>query len=321
MKRTIALLCLALCSIALAASGQQRLREGLLVDPPRNTAYVMTPDGGIAAVDLTSGAIRWSSSAAAKPLTLVGNRLVSQVEPKSAAEVSSLMLAVLDVERRGVPAVRSEADLPAGVRASVVETLAGTFVTRATGSGSNATITWNYIPRRGRLSGMPDVNHEDGRRAPAAAGAVNAPRSGTLRLNLGTGAMSRMTGATATATAAAPAWIIPASEIDASPSTQYESADGRHILTSERVADDPEWNKYRWTITERATGRHVGELRTHLGFSPFVVTDSVIAFETTPYILGDDRQPAKLRGFSLTNGREVWSVEVREVVYRGPMPP
>jgi hypothetical protein len=51
------------------------------------------------------------------------------------------------------------------------------------------------------------------------------------------------------------------------------------------------------------------------------VNDSVIVFETTPYVANGKEEPAKLRGVDLRTGRETWSVEVREVEYRGPMPP
>ena len=72
---------------------------------------------------------------------------------------------------------------------------------------------------------------------------------------------------------------------------------------------------------ESASGRKVGETRSHIAFAPFVVRGSVLVFETTPYIRGRDVQPAKLRGVDLGTGRETWGVEVREVVYRGPVPP
>ena len=103
--------------------------------------------------------------------------------------------------------------------------------------------------------------------------------------------------------------------------TQYESSDRRHIMSSERIGDDKTWAKYRWTVFERATRRRVGAFETHLAFSPFAVRDSTLVYETTPYIRGGRAEPAKLRGVNLTSGQEVWSVEVRELAYRGPYPP
>jgi hypothetical protein len=102
---------------------------------------------------------------------------------------------------------------------------------------------------------------------------------------------------------------------------QFESADGRHVLASERTGDDLTWDKYRWTVFERATQRQVGEMRTHVSFAPFVVSDSTLIYETTPFTRGKDEEPAKLRAVSLTNGAPVWAVEVREIAFRGPFPP
>src|SRR5688572_2191690 len=128
MKRaTIALLCFAFITCEAAAQQRVALREGILVHPTQNVAYVMTPEGGVAAVELGSGAVRWTSSAAAKPLALVGNRLVSQVEPKTAAAKDNLELAVLNVQERGATIVRNAADLPDNVRVAVAETLDGKF--------------------------------------------------------------------------------------------------------------------------------------------------------------------------------------------------
>ena len=63
-----------------------------------NVAYAMTPEG-VAAIDLASGAKRWTSNAAAKPLAIAGNRLISQVEPRT--RTNRLELVLLDTRERG----------------------------------------------------------------------------------------------------------------------------------------------------------------------------------------------------------------------------
>lgn len=323
MKRaSIAVLCIALSSLAASA---QELREGLLVHPEQNVAYVMTPQGGIAAIDLATGAQRWTTTAAAKPLALVGNRLVSQLEPKTAEDRDDLQLAALNVQQRGSVVVRSEADLPDTVRVAATQTLEGRFSARAEPAGVNAAaVTWSFVPAPNPFRGMPPDPREPRRSGtgPLADAAPDAT-SGTLRMNLDTGAIGSAPGPLAEAATRTQEWVIPASEIDASAATQYESADGKHVLTSERVADDRTWEKYRWIVSEAGSGRKVGDIQMHVAFSPFVVRGNTIIFETTPYVLRGDEQeePAKLRAFDLATGREVWSVEVREVVYRGPMPP
>jgi hypothetical protein len=42
--------------------------------------------------------------------------------------------------------------------------------------------------------------------------------------------------------------VPPGTSIAGVPKPQFLSVDGRHILSSERIADDPEWDKYQWTL-------------------------------------------------------------------------
>jgi hypothetical protein len=295
-------------------------RPGLLVHPGLGVAYLMSVSGGIAAVDLATGAVRWTSTQGGRPLALVGNTLLTQVEPRTAG--SQLELVVLDVGKRGARTATSRVTLAPGVRVALGETLQGTFLLEAQPAGGNVLLLWTFLPSPGQ--GMPEPQDtQSGRGTNRRVGAPARAR-GALRVNLATGA-ARPVDTTTVRAAPAPRWILPSSEKLAAAgaaATQYESADGRHILASERLDDDRVWAKYRWTVYERSSGRRLGEFRTYLSFTPFIVRGSLLIYETTPYaVAGAEEQPAKLRAISLTTGREVWSVPVRETVYRGPSPP
>jgi hypothetical protein len=159
--------------------------------------------------------------------------------------------------------------------------------------------------------------------AAAEAQRAGAQRSvkGALQVNLTTGAVSPAADANLVADVSKRRWVVGNENAAGVAPTQYESADGRHIVSSERIADDKTWAKYRWTVFERATNRRIGEFQTHVAFSPFVVRDTTLIYETTPYIRSGKAEPAKLRGVNLATGQETWGVEVRELVYRGPFPP
>jgi hypothetical protein len=275
----------------------------------------MTTNGGIAAVDLTSGATRWTTTVAGKPLALVGNLLVVQLEPR--AQGNRLGIASLRTQLRGERASSDSVILPAGVRVSLGETLHGTFNLTAQPMGSDVTLLWTFVPAPKR--GMED-EADSLTRATTIAGRPLI-RRGLLRVRPSTGAITQLDTSRAPLPRE-PLWILPAeAKIPGAAPTQYESADGRHVVASERVGDERVWDKYRWTIYERG-GRRLGEFRTHISFTPFVVLDSLVIFETTPYErAGQAAEPAKLRAFSLASGREVWGVPVREVVFRGPYPP
>lgn len=293
------------------------LRPGIVIDPAANIAYAMTPEG-VAAIDLASGAKQWTSNAAAQPLAVTGNLLISQVEPKT--PTNRLELAVLDTRQRGATTVRSVAELPSTVRVAIGQTLEGKFETEASLTGNSAIVVWRFdsLPIRGALlepeGGVPVAEAQ-------ARAAAQRSAEGAVQVDLTTGAVSP---ADASFARRGPArrWLVTAGDriSDAGP-TQYESADGRHIMASQRIADDKTWAKYQWTVFERSTNRRVGEFHTHIAFAPFVVRDSILIYETTPYIRAGREEPAKLRGVNLATGQEAWSVQVRELEYRGPFPP
>lgn len=316
MKRTtITFLCLVIPAIA-AAQQRVALREGLIIHPTRAEGYVMVP-GGVAAVDLISGAVLWQSDAAANPLALSGNTLVSQAEPDTFP--NRLELVALDVEQRGAVRARNSIALPPGVLVSIGEWPLGIFTATGRAAGGAVIVTWQYVPQK--LRGR---DHDvEGNRA-AAASAARLPIQGAVRMDVVTGAMTRMENAPMTPPASS-SWALPRRSRLSSASSkarQFESADQRHVLASERVADDREFRKYRWTIFDAATGTRLGETRSHVAFAPFVVRDNVLVFDTTPYaVAGGGTEPAKLRGVDLATGAERWSLPVREVVYRGPMDP
>ena len=271
----------------------------------------MTSPSGVAALDLTTGARRWRSSAGDKPLLILGSQLVTQVEPHAIG--SRLEVVALNTADGGKVSSRAATVLPASVHVSLGETLRGTFRLTAQQVGGDAMLYWTFIP-------APTRGMEDDRESPGAV--PTAGQQGAVRVRLRSGAAMVLESRN-TAAPTEPRWIVSSDAAQRGVAgTQYESADGRHILASVRVADDRVWDKYRWTVFERATRRRLGEFRTHVSFSPFIVRNSLVVFETTPYERrGQPSEPAKLRAISLTTGREAWSVPVREIVFRGPMPP
>lgn len=298
------------------------LREGIIIDPEVNAAYVMTVDGGVAAVDLKSGGTTWTSKVAAKPLGIVRNILLSQVELKSADAARRLEVVGLDIRAGGERKTRAVATLPPSVHVSVGESLDGTFSAMAEPFDGGAVVAWNFDPApRREMRARPKQSFEP---QEASAAPTSEDPSGVLRLDLGAERMDDMPGVPGRFVMPDKKWFLHAQRDAQSDSSGrwYESADQRHALKSERIGNNAAWEKYRWTVTERETGKTIGTIASHLSFTPFVVRDSVIVFETTPYWRrGSDPEPAKLRGVSLENGKEAWAFPVREVVSRAPMPP
>ena len=78
--------------------------------------YMMTPNRGIAAVQVASGTRLWSTTQEARPLALAGTRLAAQKEPQGDARI--LKIAVLDT-RDGDVLRRAGVPPPEAVRASI----------------------------------------------------------------------------------------------------------------------------------------------------------------------------------------------------------
>src|SRR5947209_13294551 len=116
-------------SRASARGGQSRitimtsfqLTPGVVIDTDRNEAYLMSPEGGIVALDIASGTRVWRSDAAAKPLAKAGDLLVGQAEP--AASDSKLTIVALHAGKNGEPVIQSHVELPPGVRPQLQQTL------------------------------------------------------------------------------------------------------------------------------------------------------------------------------------------------------
>jgi hypothetical protein len=308
-------------------TGAFELRPGVIVDPARQQVYVMSPDGGIKAVELARGRTVWITQGAAKPLGVVAGRLIGQAEP---GRENSLKIVVLDKVTGRQETVRTRS-MPPDVRPSVAETARGEFEVMVQPEDNDALVVWEF--RKRPVRGVhPDTEDmlsppDDATPRPQVDEDDDGTQSGSFRLDLDTGAMTPGVAPEPEARGLDEnAMLLAADErVPGLPPTQFLSADGRHVLTSERIGDDRVWEKYLLTISERETGQRVGSFRSHLSTVSFFVTDSQVVYETGPYSRrsksGVVEEPLKIRAVDLRNGQEAWSQEVRDTTFRGPFPP
>jgi len=301
------------------------LADGVVVDATRGIAYVMSPNASVAAIGLDRGDTLWASKEAARPLALAGTLLVAQAEP-SADRPRTLRVVTLDTSRRGETKVKGSIDLPDEVQAPVAETLTSSFTATADLRAGEVIIIWKHAARS--VKGIaPRAEEVSTGEAPLALprGRVPPIKGGSVRMNLTTGALTPLAyGAEAAAEPRGPTLDTPPpnERVKDAPGAQFLSSDRGHVLVSQRVADDRVWDKYRLTVYERATGRRIGEIRSHVSAAPFLVRDGLLVFATRPVARGEGgEQPPKLRAFDLGSGKEAWSVELRDTEYRGPFPP
>ncbi len=306
------------------------LGDGAVVDAVRGIAFVAQPQGGIEALDLSTGKAVWRSAAAAKPLALVGGALLAQDEPGPSG---ALRVALLDTATGGEK-TRAELSLPAGLRASVTDDLRGSFRVRAMlleGTGSSVALAWTAAvapPLRGFLP--PDISRVPvgaAIAAPTPAAKVGGFERGAARLDPATGRVTPVADSEVVSLAAAiDRSLAPggAAEMEgASGSSGFASIDGRHALRSERVAGS--LHTYRWSISDRGTGAVLAVLDAPVSLAPFVVVGGKVIYLAQPSLRRENgvtiRQPLRLRALDLANGAESWQAVVRDSAYRGPIPP
>lgn len=332
-----------------------QLSPGVVVDLDHHEAYVMSPRGGIVAVDLAEGKPVWRTRKADKPLTLAGELLIGQAEAPGPA--NELRIVTLDTGKRGRQVTEALVELPPGVQPMIASSLNRSFTAEAQPEAGEAAVSWEFVerPLRGIAPGPMEVLPGE---APPAASAAALPAAGpgaiattpmgapepggeptivrgAARVDVSSGTVTateatRMPAApgqpTVSAGDSAPASDLgPGELLPGVPEPQFLSADGHHVLSSQRVADDPEWDKYRWTIFERDSGRRIGELRTHVRYAPFFVDDTRVFYQTLPYARRQGRrmvqEPLQLRAADLRTGARLWSQPVRDTVDRRPPPP
>ena len=320
------LLFLLLPGIALAESRSMRpvsdnaatLHDSAVVSPRHGLAYVMGARGGVDAVDLASGKVRWHSDGGAKPIGLVGDRLVAQVEGRAG---NRLNLVVLDA-RSGATRDSTSIELPAGVRASVTNGPSGSFQVRGNRVDSQLAVSWE-------ASGAAAGDAAQGYLPAEGEGEGPRVATGSAVLDLAA-PKARIQPVTAAATAAAIArpalQELSEPAVAAAGGRQWLSADGRHVMVSERAASgDSSIHRHRWTVYERASGARVGAMPALLSTAPFLVVGRTLYHVSPPYAVQRAgklaEQQTSLRAFDLTNGGELWSVEVRDTAFRGPFPP
>jgi hypothetical protein len=297
------------------------LLEGVVIAPQHGFAYLMRPGGGIDAVDLASGAVRWRSKSAAKPLALAGDRLVAQADSRGA---NALKLVVLDA-RSGAARDSVRIPLPAGVAATVIDTPGASFRVRADSAGASKLVVYwqatksagaeplqGYLPAETAVKSLtPKIVSGQAEVDLAASLKAKPPQTGPAEESA---AMAR---------AALQELRTPAV---AAEGRQLLSADGRHVLITEPMdAAEPTLYRHRWTVYERESGARLGSVSSLVAAAPFLVVGTALYYQEPAHGTVQKGRfveaPAALRAVNLQTGAEMWKSAVLETSFRGPFPP
>ncbi len=310
----LALLALLTPGVSMAAGDSIRaLHEGVVIDSAAGTAYVMSPQGGIDALELATGNVMWKSRDAAKPLLLKDGKLLAQARP---GKDGQLVVVALDA-KGGKTQGRVDIEIPSFIRANVLDGPSRKFRTQAFESADGAVVvTWTAEEGRA-LQGLVEPENEGAPVQNAAATAKVPSLSGAVKVDVAAGRAVPVSDAE-------PRSLTVGNVGNAADSRQMASIDGRHILRSERNVEGGLWNRYRWTITN-AAGVKLGSVEAPVSMAPFVVSGNQLFYVAQPSVRKEENklieQPLRLRALDLRTGNELWASAVVDSTFRGPFPP
>ncbi|HSK76435.1 MAG TPA: hypothetical protein VLQ45_08240 [Thermoanaerobaculia bacterium] len=312
-----------LAALVPGISAATTLHDGVVVDFAKGAAYLASPEGGIDAVQLSTGNVIWKTRDAAKPLLVKDGALLAQGRPGPKGE---LTLVTLDT-RQGAAKSRAEVALE-GVRANLKDGPSQTFRAEAfVAADKSVVVTW--VAEEPTFRGMVPAP-EDGL-APAKSAAVSAGKGrssrGAVRVDMAQGRAVPMAFEKAQSLEG-PALALRAEGIRVrglgTTTRELTSLDGQHVLKSERNPEGGLWTPYRWTVTDKS-GRVIGTANAPVSLTPFLVSGTRILYMAMPSVRkeGDKivDQPLRLVSMDLLSGTDVWDSEVVDSNYRGPFPP
>lgn len=296
-----------------------RLGSGIVVGAAGAELFLMRPAGGIEAVSTELGQTIWTSSAAARPIAMQGDLLLAQAETTGRADKVGLVL----LESRRGDAVRGmNLELPTKAWAGIDDGLGATFAVEAWTERDDLLISWAC---REQVIGGAHLDRP-------------APRQevGLARLKPSKGQLENLAPGVVSPPAAPQLLAPPAKRLAAVAGRQFLSVDGRHILASERLAGDAvlakysddtySWEKYRWTLFDRASGERLGQVDSRWSMTEFFVTGNLLVHRAPAYQRRQadgnfEHAPLSVRAIDLASGTELWRRSVRDTKYRGPFPP
>jgi hypothetical protein len=302
-RMLLSLLVWAFSSLSLAAGVP--LSAGIVIDPDQRLAWVAAPEGRIAAVALADGSLRWNGPALGHPLALLEPGLLVALQPEAAGVWP---LAWVD-PATGEVGERFAATMPEEVLASM-EALPNqrfdVFVQAVEGG-----VELHWFSQRWAFRGAK-LEDDEG----------STLREGVVRVESAASRAERIE-----AQAVRPRIDLDASErIAGLAELQLRSADDRHLMQRSPVADERYGQRWNWQIHTRSNGARVAEVQLPDAAAPWLLDGDRLLRVTRPMIVRNDagelvEWPARLIAVSLGDAAELWTVALRDPVFRGSLPP
>jgi hypothetical protein len=341
-----------LCGLSVVAAARaDQIAPGVAVDAQAPAIFMTSPARQLEARDVATGALRWSSTEAVRPLAAAAGRVLAQAD----GAAGRLELVILDaVSGRRVAA--QSVPLPEGVAAPIDEVLGTRFDLRVERAGKQVRLEWTFErrPVRGALLEDEDEGILRARGAvvvalPAGRFATEAARPPvegppalppTLAAEADAGRFrqrpQKIDGRfvavqeTADGRLLLKRWSETGSPLPDAPlppgvALQLGSADGRHVLVSRPVPGAPAQTAHAWTVLSLETGLPVASLVTSTAAAPFALAGQRVLVVHAPMGHGAadgwHEEPRRIEAFDAGTGALAWTQPVRDPAYHGPFAP
>jgi outer membrane protein assembly factor BamB len=291
------------------------LREGVVIEQNRKELYIINPDNKMEAISLTTGQTLWSTGDKIKPLTLVNGKLICQAI--SPGRQNEFAIVALDLTQNGRIISRNTIQLPDNVNTDYRQTGNSYFSIQTRVINGQAYFSWeyNYIPLRGIFE-EESINKDKNE---------IIKQSGAFKIDNNSGKLNSINKEQLPNNFLSQSIVLDQqNRIPNIKTLQFVSKDEKYAMASNKVAEDIVFNTYQWEIYERASGSKVGQILDYRSYAPFYVSGNTIIYEIGPYVRalkdGIEEVPLKIVAVDLETGKVLWSKEILDTIYRGPLP-
>lgn len=297
---------LAFFLILLASPGhavEVQLGNAVVVDPAQRLAWIASPEGRIAAVDLSNGVIRWNGPARGYPLAKLEAGLLVALPP----DASGVWPLAWVNPNTGEVGERFAATLPAGVLANLDALPNQRFEVFVQADPGGVALHWFWQRRAFRGAMLEDdegvLVREGVVRVEAASSRAFADTIKPERPRLD---------------------LSPEERLPGLGELQLRAADDRHVMQRNEVPDAKLGQRWRWEISHRSGGR-VASVTLPEAAAPWMLDRNELLWVSRPMGITNERGellalPARLIAIRLSDSTERWSVPLRDPVFRGSMP-
>jgi hypothetical protein len=305
------------CMQANAQASTVELSPGVLVDAEAKVAFAVNPAGYTQRLNLDDGSSRWMSVDRVFPLTVADGVLISFGAPDAPGGANLVFINPED----GSILDRVSFDLPEQISANYFPNPKQRFSAQAVDTPAGARVFWRH--ERQELRGaaileLDQAGNESINPITVTQGAFDVVRDGDRFFAIPVRTQLNPP-------QARPLALSAQERIPGVSGAQHRAANDRHVQVAQASPDETFGQLWAWQIYDR-DGARQARYSSPFAYAPFVLSEQTLVIRQQPYSFTHANAKAtefaaRLLGVDAETGREIWSFDVLDQEYRGPLPP